>query len=57
MKRINRCLLFVIFLAVSVLHADTDDSRHPFLSDSEVIDICFGYRKKRHRKDLYDSFG
>ena len=37
MKRINRCLLFVIFLAVSVLHADTDDSRHPFLSDSEVI--------------------
>ena len=37
MKRTNRCLLFVIFLAVSVLHADTDDSRHPFLSDSEVI--------------------
>ena len=37
MKRTSRCLLFVIFLAVSVLHADTDDSLHPFLSDSEVI--------------------
>ena len=37
MKQISRFLLSVVFLVVGVLHADTDDSRHPFLSDSEVI--------------------
>ena len=52
MKRTNRCLLFVIFLAVSVLHADTDDSRHPFLSDSEVIHLLWISQKEISKRSL-----